>query len=71
MGCVRIGWTRARRRRQWAATVAAALAVGYCGGGGTAGLGLGSHGRAAGLGSRSSGRGGEQGTGTQGTGARR
>ena len=39
MGCVRIGWTRARQRRQWAVT-AAALAVGCCRGGGTVGSGL-------------------------------
>ena len=39
MGYVRTGWTRARQWRQWA-TTAAALAVGYCRGGGTAGSGL-------------------------------
>ena len=59
MGCARIGWTRAQQRRQWAATAAAALTVGYCGGGGTAGSGLGPHGRATGLRSLSSGHGGE------------
>ena len=62
MGCARTGWTRARQRRQWAATGAAALAVGCCRGGGTAGSGLGAHGSAAGLRSLSSGRDGEQGT---------
>ena len=41
MGCARTEWTRAQQRRQWAATRAAALAVGCCGGGGTAGSGLG------------------------------
>ena len=35
----RTGWTRARRRRQWAPTAADALAVGCCGVGGTAGSG--------------------------------
>ena len=49
VGCVRTGWTRARQRRQWAATVAAALVVRCCGGGGTARSGLGAHGRTAGL----------------------
>ena len=41
-GCglrARIGWNRARLRRQWALT-AAALAVGCCGVGSTAGSGL-------------------------------
>ena len=56
MGCVRTGWTRARQRRQWAVT-AAALAMGCCGGGGTAGSGHRAHGRAAGLRSLGSGRG--------------
>ena len=59
MGCARTGWTRARQRQQWAVTGAVALAVGCCGGGGTAKSGLGAHGRAAGLRSLSSGRGGE------------
>ena len=44
----------------------AARVVGCCGLGGTAGSGLGSHGRAVGLRSRCSGRGGEQGTGAAG-----
>ena len=52
----------AHRVDQGSVAAAAALAVGYYGGGGTAGSGLGSHGPAAGLRSRSSGRGGEQGT---------
>ena len=34
-----VWWTRARRQRQWAQTVAAALAVDSDGGGGTAGSG--------------------------------
>ena len=42
----RTGWTRARRLRQWAQTAAAALAVGCCGVGGTAGSGLETLGRA-------------------------
>ena len=57
MGCARTGCTRARQRPQWAVTAATALAVGCCGGGGTAGSGLGGHRRAAGLRSISSGSG--------------
>ena len=49
MGCARTGWTRAQQLWQWDATASAALVVGCCGGGGTAGSGLGAHGRAAGL----------------------
>ena len=56
MGCARTRWTRARQRWQWAATTATALAVGCCGGGGTAGSGFGAHGRVARLRSLSSGR---------------
>ena len=49
VGCARIGWTRAQlRRRQWAATTAAAMAV----------SGLEARGRAVGLRSLSSRRGG-------------
>ena len=49
MGCERIGWTKAgRRRRQWAATTAVALEV----------SGLRARGRTAGLRSLSLGRGG-------------
>ena len=55
MGCARIGWTRARQRRQWAAMAMTALAVGCCGGGGTTRSGLGAHKHATGLRSLSSG----------------
>ena len=68
MGCARKGWTRARQRRQWAATVVAALAMGCCGGGSTAGSGHWAHERVEGLRSLGSGHGGEQGTGTAGPG---
>ena len=68
MDCARTGWTKARRRRQWAATAAEAQAVGYCGGDDTAGSGHGSHGRATRLRSRNSGRDGEQVTGAAGPG---
>ena len=68
MGYALTGWTRARQLRQWAVTAAAALAVGCCGGSGTAGLGHGSHRRATGLRSRNSGRGGKQVTGASGPG---
>ena len=49
-------------------TAAAALAVGYYGGGGTAGSGHGSHRRPTGLRSRNFGRCGEQVTGAAGPG---
>ena len=49
-------------------TAAVPLAVGSCGGGGTAGSGLGAHGRAARLRSLGSRRGVEQGMGTAGPG---
>ena len=68
MDCARTGWTRARRRRQWVTTVVEALAVGCCGGGGTAGSGHGSHGHSIGPRSRNSRRSGGQVTGAAGPG---
>ena len=38
--CARTGWTKARRRLQWAPMAVTALAVGCCGGDGTLGSGL-------------------------------
>ena len=68
MGYACSRWTRARQRRQWAVTAAATVAVGFCGGGGTVGSGLGAHGCATGLRSLGLGRDGEQGKGTAGLG---
>ena len=52
------GWTRVRQSRVWAATAAAALAVGCNGSGSTAGIGRGALGHVSGLGSLGSGCGG-------------
>ena len=52
------GWTKARQSRVWAATAAAALAVGCNGGDGTDGTGCGALGHVSGLRSLGSGCGG-------------
>ena len=49
MSCAHTRWTRARQRRLWTVMAMAALAMGCCGGSGTAGSGLGTNGRVAGL----------------------